>query len=88
MEGQVVDHQSAGMRDQPGIDVSSAVSIQVVQHEVDDLLLGDVGVKEIEEVDKDLLGPGWRDQAEDLAGVDEESGGEAAGALPDIFDGA
>jgi len=88
VEGQVVDHQPARMGDTPGVDVRPAVGVQVVEHEVDDLPAGDVCIEQVEEVQEDLLRTSRRDHAHDLAGVDEEPGGQATGAVTDVLDGA
>jgi hypothetical protein len=53
---------------------------------MDDKVLRDLGVEQVEELDEDLFGPALGDQAQDLAGVNEEGGGQAEGAVADVFE--
>jgi hypothetical protein len=88
VKGQVVDRQAAGMGGQPGFDVSAVVSVQVVEHEVNHLTLGDVGIEQVEKVEEDLLRPAQGDHADDLSGMHEQAGREAAGAVADVLNRA
>jgi hypothetical protein len=57
VEGQVVDLEPTRMGGSPGLDVLSAVGVEVVQHQVDDLTGGDVDIQQIEEGEEDFFGP-------------------------------
>jgi hypothetical protein len=86
VEGQVVDGEATWMGGDPRIDVRPTVSVEVVEHEVDDLALGYGGVEQVEEGEEHLLGPCWGDRPYHSTGVDEQPGGKTPGAVADILD--
>jgi hypothetical protein len=85
VEGEVVEVQAAGMSGLPVGEGRTPVSVEVVHHGMDHLSGGNVGMEPVEEAGEHLGGAPGGDQAEDVAGMDLEAGGEAAGAVANVL---
>src|SRR5215467_2497659 len=70
VEGQEVKGHAVGVTGQPLLDVGTAVDVEVVENEVDDLAVGDLGVQLVEEGDELLPAAARIDLAKNAPGVD------------------
>src|SRR5262245_30294676 len=86
--GQEVELDAARMGCDPVVDDGTAMDVEVVEHQMDDLAGGDDSVEEVQEGDHLLAAALLSDLADDLSGVHVEGGQQAACPVTDVLDRA